>query len=225
MSAETSGPTAEPAESEESAPAETVLPPGATEGLDDLNGDGEPDPTCGEQDYGAGLVVRILCHYADYAAAPTEDTALVPNSLLGFPNAEVDLTSISGSAVQGRTANGDRLVVLFINSDTLFDVGSSSLSEPARANFDAIADLIRNNWAGAPIQVRGHTDATGSTTANQTLSEQRAATSADYLATRGIDRSCSARWASARRSPSSSRPTPAAPSTRPGSSTTGASSS
>jgi outer membrane protein OmpA-like peptidoglycan-associated protein len=175
---------------EESAPVaeeEQTLPPGATAGLDDFNGDGQPDPTCGTQDYGAGLVIRLLCNLADYASPPTEDTTLVPNSLYGFPGLDVDLTGISGTAIQARDAEGRRLAVLFITSDTLFDTGSSDLSEPARANFDAIASLIQSQAPNAPIRVRGHTDATGDPASNQRLSEARAATVAQYLATRGID--------------------------------------
>jgi outer membrane protein OmpA-like peptidoglycan-associated protein len=175
---------------EESAPAaeeEQTLPPGATAGLDDLNGDGMPDPTCGTQDYGGGLVIRLLCNLADYASPPTEDTTLVPNSLYGFPSLEVDLTGISGTAIQARDAEGRKLGILFITSDTLFDTGSSDLSEPARANFDAIASLIQSQAPNAPIRVRGHTDATGDEASNQRLSEARAGTVAQYLATRGID--------------------------------------
>lgn len=171
------------------APEPITLPPGATAGLDDFNEDGEPDPTCTNQDYGGGLVVRLLCTYADYASPPTEDTTLVPNSLAGLPNPKLDLSNISGNVVQGRTGSGQQLFVIFINSDTLFALGSATLSEPAKANFDAIAELVRGKWPGAPIQVRGHTDATGSVAGNQTLSEQRAATVADYLGGRGLDRS------------------------------------
>jgi outer membrane protein OmpA-like peptidoglycan-associated protein len=179
----------EDADSDAGQAEETTLPPGATPGLDDLNGDGEPDPTCSNQDYGGGLVVRIPCNYADYASgAAFEGTVLAPNSLLGLPGLEIDLTGISGTAVQGRTDGGQKLVILFISADTLFEVGSARLTEPATANFDAIAQLIQNNWPSAHLGVRGHTDATGGAAANQGLSERRAATVADHLAMRGIDR-------------------------------------
>ncbi len=39
------------------------------------------------------------------------------------------------------------------------------------------------------MQVRGHTDSTGSASANQTLSERRATNVVSYLATRGIGQS------------------------------------
>lgn len=166
---------------------EPALPPGAEPGFDDFNDDGEPDPTCVRQDYGAGLVVRLLCNYADYAEPPTDDTTLVPNSLFGLPGTDLDTTGISGDARQGRDGDGNRVVVIFITSDTLFATGSAALGDPARANFDAIAALITTQFPGASVQVRGHTDATGSAAANQALSEQRAAVSAEYLAGRGID--------------------------------------
>lgn len=166
----------------------SALPPGAESGFDDLNDDGEPDPTCGRQDYGGGLVLRIPCNIADYSRTPTADTTLVPNSLYGFPGPELDLTGVSGEAVQARNAAGQLVVVFFINSDTLFDVGSATLGDPARVSFEALVRLVQANWPTAPIQVRGHTDSTGGTAANQTLSERRATAALDFFATNGIDR-------------------------------------
>ena len=88
--------------------------------------------------------------------------------VLALPGLAVDLSDVSGSAVQGRDPDGRKVVVLFISSDTLFDVGSAVLGNPARATFDGLARVIRENWPAAPVQVRGHTDATGSAAANQT---------------------------------------------------------
>jgi len=183
-SAATAGPTAESA-ADDTAQA---LPPGATPGLDDFNDDDVPEPTCGTHDYGAGLVLRVLCDAAAFAQNPTEDTVLVPDSLFGQPNLELDLTGISGDAETARDAEGRKRVLLFISSDTLFETGSAALSDPARTNFDAIARLIASSWPGAPVEIRGHTDATGSPAANQRLSEQRAVASADYLGGHGLDR-------------------------------------
>lgn len=165
-----------------------ALPPGATPGLDDYNQDGEPDPTCGTHDYGAGLVLRLLCDNAD-AQPPAEGTTLVPDSLFAVPSPHLDLTGISGSDGVARDADGHLRVVLFISSDTLFATGSARLSDPARVNLDNIGALITKQFPGKPVAVRGHTDATGSPAANQRLSEQRATTTADYLSAHGIDRS------------------------------------
>ncbi|MEA2703588.1 MAG: OmpA-OmpF porin, family [Actinomycetota bacterium] len=165
----------------------TTLPPGVTAGIDDLDQDGQPDPICSTQDFGAGLVLRVPCNAAGYAHEPTPGTTLVPNSAYGLPGIELDLTGISGNAAQARDPNGKKVVVFFISSDTLFDVGSSTLSGPAMETFDGLARVIQGNWPTAAVQVRGHTDATGSATGNQTLSEQRAAAAAAYMATKGID--------------------------------------
>ena len=166
----------------------TTLPPGATAGLDDYDENGEPDPTCSVGDFGAGLVLRIPCSVGN-ASEPAQGTTLVPGSLFGMPSLNVDLTGISGNAIQARDDEGQKVVVLVITSDTLFDVGSADLGDPARETFDGLARLIQGNWPTATVQVRGHTDATGSAPANQALSEQRAAAASAYMATKGIDSS------------------------------------
>jgi outer membrane protein OmpA-like peptidoglycan-associated protein len=192
-SADRAGPaaSADPTIESAAAPADDTaptLPPGASPGQDDFNDDGVPEPTCGTHDYGAGLVLQVLCDAAAFAQNPNEDTVLVPDSLFGQPNLELDLTGISGDAETARDADGRKRVLLFISSDTLFATGSAALSDPARTNFDAIARLIASSWPGAPVEIRGHTDATGSPAANQRLSEQRAVASADYLGGHGLDR-------------------------------------
>lgn len=174
----------ETASSDETA---TTLPPGATPGLDDLNEDGDPEPTCGTQDYGAGLVLRLPCGPHGYENEVSEGVTLVPNSLFALPGLNVDLTGVSGSAVHARDQAGRKVVVLFISSDTLFDVGSAALGDPAKDTIAGMARVIQQNWPTAPVQLRGHTDATGNAAANQRLSEQRAAAAASYLATQGID--------------------------------------
>ena len=186
--AETSAPETTAAESE------TTLPPGATPGFDDYNQDGQPDPLCATRDYKAGLVLRIPCDAAGYASEPSEGTTLVPDSLLALPGLPDDikddvLSASSANGVRARDESGRLVVVLIIKSDTLFDVGSSTLSDPARETLDGLAAAIQRRWPTAPVQVRGHTDATGSASANQTLSEQRATNVATYLSSRGIDRS------------------------------------
>jgi outer membrane protein OmpA-like peptidoglycan-associated protein len=173
--------------------ATTSVPGAAPSAFDDLNQDGEADPTCGTRNFGGGLVLRILCEGAAYASEPSEGTMLVPNSLSALPSVpdeikEKVLSGVSANAVQARDEAGILVVVFLIQSDTLFAVGSAALSEPATATLDGLAGNIKGQWPAAPVQVRGHTDATGSATANQTLSEQRASNVAAHLSTRGIDR-------------------------------------
>jgi outer membrane protein OmpA-like peptidoglycan-associated protein len=161
--------------------------------FDDLNQDGQPDPTCGTQDFRAGLVLRLPCEAGYYANDPSEGTTFVPGSLAALPGLPDDvkallLTDVSADAIAAKDDAGKQVVVIFIQSDTLFATGSSSLSGPARDTLDGLARNISRAFPGASVQVRGHTDATGGAAVNQPLSEQRAATVATYLASQGIDR-------------------------------------
>jgi outer membrane protein OmpA-like peptidoglycan-associated protein len=191
-SPDTSAPEASEAPGGNTAPTASGAAAPAT--FDDLNQDGQPDPTCGTRDFRAGLVLRVPCEPGYFASDPSEGTTLVPGSLSGLPSLPDDvkaevLNDVSANAVAARDEAGKLAVVFFIQSDTLFDTGSASLSGPARDTLDGLARNISRKWPTASVQVRGHTDATGSASANQTLSEQRAANVATYLSSQGIDRS------------------------------------
>jgi outer membrane protein OmpA-like peptidoglycan-associated protein len=163
----------------------TTLPPGAVAGLDDYDGDGELDPTCGTQDFGAGLVLRIPCRIST-ASDPEEGTTLVEGSLFRLPGStDIDLTGISGSLVLARDASGAKVVIVVFNTDGLFETGSAVIG--SADTLDATIRLINARYPRSTIQVRGHTDSTGSAGANQSLSEQRAATVKDYLKSHGIN--------------------------------------
>lgn len=171
--------------------SDTTLPPGATPGHDDLNQDGMPDPICSSGDYGAGLVLKIPCNAPDYAPDAPAGTTVIPSSVFALPALQQRelLSEASAEAIQARDPNGKLVVVLFIQSDTLFELGSSALSDPARDTLNGLARSIQRAWPTSAVQVRGHTDATGSASVNQTLSQQRASNVAAYLATQGISQS------------------------------------
>ena len=179
-------PQAQPeATASEPAP-EVSLPPGAQPGLDDYDGDGTPDPTCTTQDFGGGLVLRIPCEISN-AHDPENGTRLVKDSLYRLPSFEADLTDISGSLVTARDPAGKKVVIVVFNSDNLFATGSDQVNESN--TLDATIRLINNKFNGGAIQVRGHTDGTGSAAANQALSERRAATVRTYLTGHGVQSS------------------------------------
>lgn len=158
----------------------TSLPPGAEPGLDDINDDGEPDPTCGTQDFGAGLVIRIPCDIGGYAHEPEEGTRLIEGSLYRLPGPDnIDLTGISGENLSARHADGTALFILVFNSDNLFATGSDVIG--STDTLDATIRLINSQFSAGEIQVRGHTDATGAVRGNQTLSENRARVVQQYL--------------------------------------------
>jgi outer membrane protein OmpA-like peptidoglycan-associated protein len=167
-------------------PATTMaLPPGAMPGLDDYDGDGQLDPTCGTQDFGAGLVLRIPCKI-NTANDPEEGSVLVDRSLFRLPGStDVDLQGISGSLVLARDSAGSKVVIVVFNTDALFDTGSATIG--STDTLDATIRLVNGRYPRSSIQVRGHTDATGTVSINQTLSERRAANVAEYLRVHGVN--------------------------------------
>jgi outer membrane protein OmpA-like peptidoglycan-associated protein len=163
----------------------TTLPPGAVAGLEDFNGDGQPDPTCGTQDFGAGLVLRVPCEITT-ANEPESGTRLVNRSLFRLPGStDIDLTGISGSLVLARDEAGSRVVIVVFNTDGLFQTGSATVG--STDTLDGTIRLLNARYPGSAIQVRGHTDSTGAASANQTLSERRADTVKAYLSAHGLN--------------------------------------
>ncbi|MBA2283624.1 MAG: OmpA family protein [Actinomycetota bacterium] len=175
-------------EAEEETTTTTVpaLPAGQTAGVDDFDDNGEGDPTCGEQDFGAGLVLRVYCDREAYASSPPEGVTLVEGSLYRFPtdNEAFDMTDISADAIVARDSADERVFVFVFNSDALFATGSSDILAPA--TFDNLIARINQLTPGARIQVRGHTDGTGDPASNQALSERRSASVQAYLTEHGV---------------------------------------
>jgi outer membrane protein OmpA-like peptidoglycan-associated protein len=174
----------------------TTLRAGAQPGLFDFNQDGTRELTCGTADFRADLIVRTYCDdLSGYLSEPAQGAALVPASLLripGPPDDPRDKPITEGASVQVvhlQGGEGKEVVVLTLSSDTVFAVGSDKLQDPALASLDSIAVGIKASYPGAAVQVRGHTDATGSPAANQALSERRAAAVARQFETKGIDKS------------------------------------
>jgi len=171
-----------------------AIPAGAQPGLFDFNQDGTKEPTCGTADFKAGLVVRTYCEdLSGYVSDPEGGATLVRGALLSLPGPADDprdkpiTEGASVGVVHLQGADGKEVVVLTLSSDTVFAVGSDKLQDAALASLDNIATGMQASYPGAGIQVRGHTDATGSASANQSLSERRAAAVAGYFGTKGID--------------------------------------
>ncbi len=82
---------------------------------------------------------------------------------------------------------GEGIEVEFNNS-VLYGFNSAELNSAA---YSALTDLITvlNKYPDTNIEVQGHTDSTGTMEYNQTLSERRAASVADYLKAHGISSS------------------------------------
>ena len=82
------------------------------------------------------------------------------------------------------TDNGQAILVNLPEGVT-FDVGSSTLKPQFRTTLDGIAQNL-GQYPNSLIDVYGHTDSTGSDAFNQTLSESRARTVANYLSMQGV---------------------------------------
>lgn len=72
--------------------------------------------------------------------------------------------------------------------DLLFKTGKTDLDERSYRILDQLMDFMNQNPT-VKIELQGHTDADGSASSNQKLSEGRAQSAVNYLVTKGIDRS------------------------------------
>jgi len=82
---------------------------------------------------------------------------------------------------------GDQLVVKF-QSAILFDVDKTALKEDAKTELGDLAKVLKD-YPDTVLVIEGHTDSTGSAAHNKKLSEQRAQSVIETLATDGVDRS------------------------------------
>lgn len=82
---------------------------------------------------------------------------------------------------------GEGIVVTF-DSGLLFAYNSDNIQGSARTNLSNLAQSLQK-YPKTEVLIVGHTDAKGSDSYNQTLSERRASSAAGYLMSQSIDRS------------------------------------
>lgn len=80
------------------------------------------------------------------------------------------------------------LLRLTVNNEVSFDFDKATIRPSFRDSLDKIAGVL-TKYGRSRVIVVGHTDSVGSERYNQRLSEQRANSVADYLATRRVERS------------------------------------
>lgn len=95
----------------------------------------------------------------------------------GLQNVQRDFESAS------RTDQG---ILVTFDSDLLFPLNSSYLTDQAKTEIDKLVSLL-TDYPGASLIVDGHTDATGTEQYNQWLSEKRAESVKDYAVEKGLD--------------------------------------
>ncbi|SOD18677.1 OmpA family protein [Nitrosomonas ureae] len=93
-------------------------------------------------------------------------------------------TATAGTGVQVTQTEDNRLK-LNIPSDISFDTGRADIKPGFRPILDNFATTLISN-EGTVVKIIGHTDNTGSDTINNPLSVNRAASTRDYLASRGV---------------------------------------
>lgn len=91
----------------------------------------------------------------------------------------------AGSGVDVTPTDNGQAILVNLPEGVTFDVGSYTLKPQFRQTLDGIAQNL-NQYPNSLIDVYGHTDSTGSDAFNQTLSENRARTVANYLSVQGV---------------------------------------
>ena len=82
----------------------------------------------------------------------------------------------------------DNQLKLEIPSDVSFDVNRADIKPPLRPVLDRFAQGL-NAYPNTTVRIVGHTDSTGSDAINNPLSVDRAASTRNYLAARGVAQS------------------------------------
>lgn len=91
----------------------------------------------------------------------------------------------AGSGVDITPTDNGQAILVNLPEGVTFDVASAALNPNFRPTLDKIAQSM-NQYPNSLIDVYGHTDSTGSDQYNQTLSENRARTVANYLTMQGV---------------------------------------
>jgi outer membrane protein OmpA-like peptidoglycan-associated protein len=93
-------------------------------------------------------------------------------------------TATAGTGVEVSQTPDNRLM-LNIPSDISFDTGSARIKPAFQPILDSFATSLLDN-PGTQVTIVGHTDNTGTDAVNNPLSVNRAASTRDYLAGRGV---------------------------------------
>ena len=80
---------------------------------------------------------------------------------------------------------GEQGIIVNFNSKVLFGTDKSDLSKKSKNTIDDLATVL-NKYPDTDLTIQGHTDSTGPDAYNQTLSEKRAQSVADYLKLQGV---------------------------------------
>jgi flagellar motor protein MotB len=113
---------------------------------------------------------------------------LQAQAALGAQRMPVD----SGVTTRGPSGgSGGQDVVVTLSSDVLFDSGSANLKPTAKTELNKVASDLNGRYSGHRVRVQGFTDADpirkSKFGSNEALSEARARSVEQYLASKGVD--------------------------------------
>lgn len=147
----------------------------ATDGCPDSDGDGvaDADDKCPNK---AGLKV--------YGGCPDSDNDGIDDSRDKCPNSAGPVSTGGCPEI----AKEDKETLDIAMRAVQFDTGRSTLKSESNGVLRQIANILRK-YPDYNLSISGHTDNTGSASANQRLSERRAKACHDYLLSQGIDSS------------------------------------
>ncbi|MEO7915536.1 MAG: OmpA family protein, partial [Novosphingobium sp.] len=91
----------------------------------------------------------------------------------------------AGSGVDVTPTDNGSAIMVNLPEGVTFDVGSYTMKPQFRETLARVAESLKQ-YPNSLIDVYGHTDSTGSEAYNQTLSENRARTVANYLMSQGV---------------------------------------
>lgn len=116
-------------------------------------------------------------------------TLLYPTTgITGFQSqVAADKTSLEDRLRKLGAEVTDLQVTIRLAGSILFDFDKSAIRPDARRTLEEVAAVLQA-YGEAPVRIEGHTDAIGGDAYNQTLSETRARSVADWFTGEGIDR-------------------------------------
>ncbi len=132
---------------------------------------------------GTGAVIGHQSGHAGEGALIGGAVGAVAGGLIG---AQLDKQEEELSKIAEVQRKSEEELVVVLREKILFDVNEYTLKTGAQDNLVKIADVVRQ-YPDFNIQVEGHTDSTGTEAYNQTLSERRAQSVADFLVGQGLD--------------------------------------
>jgi outer membrane protein OmpA-like peptidoglycan-associated protein len=148
-----------------------------------------------EQDYKAGLEQRsqqMAQESSQYSQQLTQTQEQLQASSEELRAREQKLAELQAAAERAQSQlrkmeaireEEGRMVISL--SGVLFEAGGNVLSAPAQARLDTVAQALAA-YPDRNIVIEGHTDARGSDSTNQALSQQRADAVREYLGQRGV---------------------------------------